>query len=254
MRVRGAARLFWDYHGVLGPNVPQSDATLHPLMRSRHRAVELTPDGWRIVVVSQPGKETTLASGRTTNFLFWNLQLECRADGVTRLIADGRVLWEGRNPQTGVETQPGALGLMVEPHSHLSVDKFQVSGQATPARLTYLFTEALLGAGEKPEDWQEQRESRFLNGVGVLSRKENARVKWNVAGRRMALWSPRGPEFGRAEILLDGRSAGVFDLHADKPTDSQVVWTSPVLPNGFHAVGLRAQSGLLPVDCLEVEN
>ena len=254
MHVRGVARLFWDYHGVLGPNVPQSDATLHPLMRSQYRAVELSNDGWRVVVVGKPGEETTLASGLVTNSLLWNLTLDRRADGTTRIRADGQKLWEDKGRTMGDETRPGTLGLMVEAHSYLSVERIHVSGQPTLARLIYLYTEALLGAGEKPANWQERRESTFRNGVGVVSHRENARVKWNVTGRRTTLWSPRGPEFGRAEVLVDGRSAGEIDLHTEQSATSQVVWTSATLPDGFHAVVLRATTGLLPVDCLEVAN
>jgi len=33
---------------------------------------------------------------------------------------------------------------MVEPYSQLSVEKLRVSGQATPAKLVYLYMEALL--------------------------------------------------------------------------------------------------------------
>ncbi|MBI3849307.1 MAG: hypothetical protein HY298_03295 [Verrucomicrobia bacterium] len=254
MQVRGVARLFWDYRGVLGPNVPQSDATLHPLMRSHYRGVELAPDGWRIVMVNKPGEETTLASGRVTNSSLWNFTLEHRANGDTRLLANDRILWEERNRVLEDEPAPGALGLMVEPHSHLSVEQFRVSGQPTSAKLYYLYTEALLGAGENQANWQERRESAFRHGVGVLSRRENARVKWNVVGRRMALWSPRGPEFGRVEVLVDAHSAGEIDLHAEQPATSQVVWTSATLRDGFHAIVMRAKAGLLPVDCLEVEN
>ncbi len=254
MQVRGVARIFWDYRGVLGPNVPQSDATLHPLMRSHFRAVELTPEGWRVVVVGEPGKEEILASGRAPHSSLWNFTLEHRANGTARFLGNGRVLWEEKGLAVDDETKPVVLGIMVEPHSRLSVEKFHVSGQATPASLTYLYTEALLGAGENPAHWQERREPAFRHEIGVVSRREHARVKWNVAGRRMALWSPRGPEFGRAEVLVDGQPAGEIDLYAEHPATSQRVWASATLRDGFHAVVLRGETGFLPVDCLEVEN
>ena len=143
---------------------------------------------------------------------------------------------------------------MVEPHSHLSVETFRVSGQPTPAHLTYLYSEALLGAGENPANWQERPDAIFRYGIGSVSRRENARVKWNVVGRRMALWSPRGPEFGQAEVLFDGLVAGAIDLHLEQPAASKIVWISATLRDGFHAIVLRAKAGRLPVDCLAVEN
>lgn len=39
--LRGAARLLWDYTAPLGPDKPQSDATLHALMLTRHAGLEL---------------------------------------------------------------------------------------------------------------------------------------------------------------------------------------------------------------------
>ena len=252
LRVRGVTRLFWDYHGALGPDRPQSDATLHPLMRSHYRAVELSPDGWRVVVVKGAGEETTLASGRMTNGLVWNLTLEHRADSSTRFKAGGRLLWEDKARTTDEPTKPRPLGLMVEAHTHLYVDKFRVTGHATPASFTYLYTEALLGAGENSKDWQEQHEPAFRDGIGAVSRKETARVKWNVVGRHMSLWSPRGPRFGRVEILVDGHPSGELDLHTEESATSKVVWTSATLTDNFHAIVLRAKMGFLPVDCLEV--
>jgi tRNA 2-thiouridine synthesizing protein E len=49
LRLRGTARLLVDYDGVLGPNVPQSDATLHPLALSRCDAVELSEGHWKVI-------------------------------------------------------------------------------------------------------------------------------------------------------------------------------------------------------------
>jgi len=48
LRLRGTARLLFDYEGVLGPNAPQSDATLHALCLSRCDAIELAggSGGW----------------------------------------------------------------------------------------------------------------------------------------------------------------------------------------------------------------
>jgi hypothetical protein len=68
------------------------------------------------------------------------------------------------------------------------------------------------------------------------------------------LWSPRGPDFGKAEIRVDGRPATVVNLYAEQPTPSQPVWTSQNLRGPFHGVVWQARTGLLPVDCLQVEN
>ena len=86
------------------------------------------------------------------------------------------------------ETKPGALGILVEPHSHLLVEKFHVSGQSTPARLTYLYTEALLGAGEKPADWGERL--RIYSVASGAVPRETRLILWpegSIHGSQLAL-------------------------------------------------------------------
>ena len=64
LRLRGTVRLLLDYEGVLGPNLPQSDATLHPLSLSRCHAVELSEGYWKLIRFGASGEQTVLASGK----------------------------------------------------------------------------------------------------------------------------------------------------------------------------------------------
>ena len=65
LRLRGTARLLVDYDGVLGPNLPQSDATLHPLALSRCDAVELSEGHWKVIRFGEEaGQASRLAEGR----------------------------------------------------------------------------------------------------------------------------------------------------------------------------------------------
>ena len=86
----------------------------------------------------------------------------------------------------------------------------------------------------------------------AVSKTPGARVKWNVEGRQFTLWSPSGPEFGKAQVKLDGRVLASLDLHAERLTPSQPLWRSPRLKNGPHAFVLSAADGLLAVDSIEV--
>jgi hypothetical protein len=266
LKVQGTARLFWDYHAPLGPDKPQADATLHPLMRTRHQAVELSDTGWKVINVDAEGKTTTLASGSVDQRPEWMISLNRKPDGSTTLAANGKTLWTA-NANKDAEAAPGAIGLLVEPHSHLSVKQFRVAGEPVEGGLTYLYTEALHGAGDnilahtghlgessKPAGWQERHEASFRYGEGVVSLLPDARVKWNVIGTQMTLWSPRGPEFGKVEIRLDGQRKAVLDLHSSTPEPSRPVWTSEKLPDAGHAVILQSVSGVFPVDCLTVSN
>ena len=252
LHLRGTARLMWNYRGALGPNAPQADATLHPLMRTRFEAIELTPGGWTVMRADEQGRTTVLASGTATNGPSWHLTVERDADGTMRVDANGRKLWAGAPDVAMTETYPGAIGLWVEPHTHLFVEWFRVRGSPLPARLSYLGLEALLGAGESLAHWDERRGPQFRYGVGLVSKQIQARVKWNITGAALTLWSPRGPEFGEAEIRLDGHRAAVVNLHADQAAPSQPVWTAGALRGAYHAVVWQALTGVLPVDCLEV--
>lgn len=252
LHLRGTASVIWDYRGAVGPNLPQSDATLHPLAKTRFQAVQLSPTGWQFLRVDEHGRSTTLAFGPATNHPIWQLNLQRKRDGSLALRGDEKELWTSPPDASVAMDDPGAIGLWVEPHSHLFVEKFQIDGRPLPAKLSYLGLEALLGAGENLANWQEQSGPEFRYSIGLIAKQPQARVKWNVTGRRLTLWSPRGPEFGEAEILVDGQRATVVNLYAKKPEPSQPVWTSKKLRGSFHGVVWQARTGRLPVDCLQV--
>jgi hypothetical protein len=250
LRLRGTARLFWDFHAPLGPDKPGSDSTLHPLMRTRHQAVELSPTRWKVISVDAKGQAATLASGSVAQRSEWLLRLRRQPDGSTVLAANGETLWQGPAIEHAASAT-GAIGLLVESHSHLVVDRFRVAGQPVKGSLRYLYTEALLGAGERSEDWQDRSGPDFCYGVGAVSRRPQTRVKWNVVGSQFTLWSPRGPEFGQIEIRVDGRIETVVDLRSDKSEPSRPLWTSRVLSDAAHAVVLQGVAGVFPIDSLE---
>jgi hypothetical protein len=145
------------------------------------------------------------------------------------------------------------VGLWVETNTHLQVEQFEIRGKSLPAHLDYLGIEALSGAGEPLGNWQERRSEEFHRGLGWISKRPQARVKWNVTGSRLILWSPRGPDFGEAEIRVDRKHVALIMLQAEKLSPSIPVWTSERLQGSLHAVVWQANKGLLPVDCIEVE-
>ena len=74
------------------------------------------------------------------------------------------------------------------------------------------------------------------------------------AYRGFQLWSPRGREFGRCELLLNGRKLIDLDFHADSEQPSQAVFRLDDAGDGYHAVILRSTDGRLVVDSLDVLN
>jgi hypothetical protein len=251
LQLRGTFRLLLDYAAPVGPNTPSSDATLHPLMNTRHLALELAPEQWRLVRNDASGQPETLASGKLDQGQRRTLRIQ-RRDGRLAVNLDRRELWTGPLPAGDSPANTGVLGLRLEPNGHLAVERFRIEGTAKPAHLSFLWTEALLGAGESPADWTESTDAVFRFGSGVVSKLPSARAKWNIVGHSLQLWSPRGPGYGRVEVRVDGKVAATLDLHTDEQVRSQPVWSVAGLPDTFHAVVLVAKSGLLPVDCLEV--
>jgi hypothetical protein len=144
------------------------------------------------------------------------------------------------------------LGIEVESHSHLVVEQFSIQGKPQPATINYLFSEAILGAGGNRDDWQELKGPEFRYGLAALAKTAGARVKWNVQGRQFTLWSPRGPQFGKAQVKVDGHVLADLHLHAEQLTPSGPVWRSSRLKDGPHAIVLTATEGLPVVDSIEV--
>lgn len=251
LQVRGTARLLWNHRGVLGPNVPQSDATLHPLCGRDCWALEMTLEQWRVMCVDAGGVETTLASGSRTASPTWRVMLERKPGDGMVLSIDGHVVWSTAQSGRVGDGSACILGLWTDAYTHVSVDQFCVLGAATAARLFYLHTEALLGAGESPADWDAREDAGFRYRCGLVSRRERARVKWNVCGGAFALWSPRDPAWGVGRILVDGTPMGTVDFRSAQPLSSGVVWASAACADGPHAIVLEAIDGVIPVDCLE---
>jgi hypothetical protein len=250
LQLRGRTEILLDYAAPLNPSAPSSDATLHPLTRTRHVALALASGSWRLVQRDAAGKEAELASARLSPGSRLVVQLARRSD-LLSVAVNHRSWWTGPVPPDRTFERTGVLGLRVETNTHLFVEKFRIHGQAKPAAIRFGAHEALLGAAEAPADWEAQRDDLFRFGAGVVSRKPAARVKWNVPGHRLALWSPRGPEFGEVEVRLDGQVVAVLNLEARNPEASRAVWQSAPLADGGHALVLRARVGRLPVDAVE---
>ena len=161
-------------------------------------------------------------------------------------MIDGSPVFRGELPAAA-----GPLGLFLEPGTHVEVDRFAVAGEPLPAAHTWLWSEALSGAGANEADWSPARSPRYRFGAGAVSRKPGERVKWNFRGRGFRLWLPRGPGYGRAAAILDGAPVGDIDLGAATEEASRIVLSRDDLEDGFHALALRGTAGLLPVDCLD---
>ena len=249
LRVRGRARIIWGYQAPLGPDRPTSDATLHPLSLTRHQGLDLLPDGWRLVAVDAQGRVQVVASGAAQSGGPWKITVRRQAGGATTLALDGKEVWKG-----SMGASRGAIGLLAEPHSCVSVSRFAIAGQPEPGTLAFLYTEAWLGAGENPAHWVEQKDAAFRFGAGAVRPDAGGRAKWNFMGSSFTLWSPKGPDYGKVEVRLDGVRVATVDLHSARAQSSQPVFSQKGLSGAFHALVLEPQGGPWAVDSLEVGN
>jgi hypothetical protein len=250
-RLRGCARLLLDYGAPLNPDAPAADATLHPIMNTRNTAVEFAPGEWKILQAGPTGRDATVATGTLARGDRFAVHLEKNGDAL-ELKVNHHELWNGQLPTDPPLERTSVLGWRVETNTYLRVEKFRLRGEPRPARVTFGHLEALLGAADAPSDWEAQSGPTFRFGIGAVSRKSNARAKWNFLGNRAQLWLPRGPKFGQVELRLDGQQVAMLDLHAEEPAPSSVVWESPNLPEDCHALVLISKSGRLPLDSLDV--
>lgn len=172
-----------------------------------------------------------------------------KANGASALALNGRKVWSGETSAGG-----GAVGLWVDSYSHLSVDRFVIAGESQPGALSFLYTEGLLGAGQSQKNWIEQKDSKFRFGIGAVREDSAGRAKWNFVGSGFTLWSPKGPDYGIAEIVVDGAAVATVDLYTAQPLSSQPVFSKSGLADTFHAVTLQPRKGRLVVDSLEVSS
>jgi hypothetical protein len=251
LQLRGRLRLLMDYAAPVGPSGFSADSSLHPLMNTRYLGLEFAAAEWSLLLQDASGQSQTFASGKLDERRERTLRVQRQNDRLA-ITSDGRELWAGRLPASEISPGTGVLGLRLDADSHVMVDRFRLRGEPEPAHINYFWTEALLGAGESPGDWDETRDLCFRYGSGAVSKLAMARAKWNIIGRALALWSPRAPGYGSAEVRVDGRIAATLDLHAERAIGSQPVWFLAGLGDTFHTVVLVAKSGRIPVDCLEV--
>lgn len=251
-RWQGQAELILDYGAPLEPEQPTSDATMSAAMRESPVALLLTNGTWSVQRQDAAGNRQQCGRGLLPAGQPLRLHLARQGSALT-------VEWNQEQPRAlpGVFSAgeaTGVLGWRVGARSRVEVERFAIRGKPAPAVMRWGARDALLGAGQRLTDWELLEGELFRFGHGAVSKQPGGRVKWNVTGRQITLWSPQGPDFGEVELRLDGRSAGVIDLRAAERKTSRPVWASGPLPGDFHALVLVSREGRLPVDSVEVRS
>ncbi|HNR35243.1 MAG TPA: hypothetical protein PKO36_08685 [Candidatus Hydrogenedentes bacterium] len=240
----GPWRCIWAHRGPIGPDRAAADAELSSLCRRSMMELRLTALDWSLSAYADDGAAAVLANGKKAEGLSGTLALKQESNAVA-------IAWNGASlGRVELCAMPGGLALLAEKGTYLDVKRFSVSGGEIPGSWFLLPVEGLLGAGSQEKEWETIRGCRY--GNGFASSREGARVKWNFIGRRVRVWAPRGPEYGEAEIRLDGASRGRVSFHDTESRESAVLWESGELDTGRHAIALICATGTMPVDSLEI--
>jgi hypothetical protein len=252
VRASGPWAFCWACREPLGSNHHLADSSLHPLVRTRRIEWRRSGSRWSLVVLDEKSVERVIAQGAQDVPENGEDRLEVERHGarvVLRLnredLREGGV-WSGELPGAS-----GRLELLAETGTILRVERFLLGGKGRPAWEAWLSTEALAGAAAAPDEWKPVADSGFRCGVGHVSARHDSRAKWNYVGRDFRLFAPRGPQYGKCRVVVDGREIAVIDLHASGPEVSAVMLARS-LPSGYHAVVLSPESGAIPCDTLEV--
>lgn len=240
-------RLVWGYQAPVSANSQAAGSTLHRLCRTNHHALVLKDRTWQVVSVDAAGKENVVGEGTLPEGDAHKLDLAQTEAGTVQLTLDGQPSWQGQLPVVA-----GPIGLLLEPNTTMSVDRFAVTGKAEPATITLLCVDGI-SAGVESSDWKIVSGPNYRFGVGAVREAAGGRVKWNFRGRGFRLWLPKGPDYGVCEIFLDGRKLGEVDLKADEPQPSAAVFTCEDGGDGYHAVVVRS-AGRFSADSLDVLN
>ena len=244
----GTVSLIWNAEGLVGTDHRGWLFQVHPQARRSFVALQLAPQQWSLLAVDAAGQRRTIGSGPLAAAPAVRVALEWKDDRTAVLSIGNAKVWQGEVP-----TGPGCIGIMCEPRSRSLVRRLAITGPAAPARVRYLYSEAIIGAAQLWGDWPARESKAFRYGLGAVSAKGGLRAKWNFEGTALTLWAPKSPEFGQADLLLDGRRVATVDFSSDRENPSAPVYEAKGLsPETGHALILQAGPKSVPLDVLEI--
>jgi hypothetical protein len=231
-----------------GPDVPRSNATLHPFMFTSHNRIQLTENQWFLIHASNEGKTDTISKGYYDKAEYTSLKI--KHHGSKSLIyLNNNLAWQGELPDPAW----GRFGLLAMSHSGIEMKSCQVGGESRPGYSSWLCTEGLLNSASDLKDWEECRNNTlFTYGIGAISRTDTAHVKWSFTGTGFDLICPKMQSLGKARIILNGKIMGEINLFSATPEKSSIVYSIRNLPGRKNALVIQSTNGRLAVDCLRV--
>jgi hypothetical protein len=94
--------------------------------------------------------------------------------------------------------------------------------------------------------WTTSSSSAFSGGAYSYSSRAGATLTARLNGPDIAMRGPKGPSYGRVEVVLDGVSQGVIDLYAPSYDLGATIFSATGLTPGAHTVVLRVLGTYAP--------
>ncbi|MBM7567379.1 hypothetical protein [Paenibacillus sacheonensis] len=244
----GTIDIAFDYAGLLGPHGSVSDAVPHPLALANYKALRISDDNSvKLVSVDADGSEHVLASASFdapigTVRLRRSAGRMIASNGDT-VFADVACDSEGDRP----------LALIAHEWSNFACRTFELRGNAGRYELGFNSFDALLGAGQRAGDWTapDVDASLFRSGAAFIGRQQ-LKAKWNVIGSGFELHAPTSPDWGKADVYVNGVWSGTISYWSKQAEQSRCVYSSGTLPQGRYGIQLVASEGSFPLDRIVV--
>jgi uncharacterized protein len=244
----GTVAVCWNYSAPLGPDHPNADAELHPLMFTAHNRLQFSDHQWLLLDASPQGLTDTIASGPLDQSPEIHLDIRYINQQINISI-NHQITWKG----VLKNSHNGKCGLFAMNHSGIEMHSFIVNGTGRPGYTDWLYTEGLLNSGSNMKDWDViENKDLFTYGPGAVSKTDSARAKWSFTGSGFDLYCPKMPSLGMTEIFVNGRLVGKVDLHAEKEMKSGVVFSMRNLAANKNAIVIKGKNGRIALDCLRV--
>jgi hypothetical protein len=246
-RLEGEMRVVWDFNTPIDVQNTWGKFSFDG-HDTEYKEILISKTKWLVNYYIKGKGKINLDSGKIQPWRGDRNTLSIRnTQGKYELLINEEKCWEGKMPEN-----PGLIGIMLNKHSYLFIDRFKVKGKQIEGQVTYGFYDALVASGNKERDWEFKQDSNFFLGKGAVSKRDSSFAKWNFDGKGVELYLPKGPHYNNINIYLDGVLVGKESLKSEKEQKSFLVYKSGVLKMRPHAVYIESMDGLLPVDCIKV--
>jgi hypothetical protein len=139
---------------------------------------------------------------------------------------------------------------------YITADAFDVLGSLRQAYLWRRYEQADLRL-LYTDSWSTVTTPGASGGGYKQTNSRSAFFDFMFSGRQFEWIATTGPAMGKAQVSIDGGASVTVDLFGLATLDQQKVWSSPVLPDGYHRVQIwvstaSATGAYIDVDAVDV--